>query len=126
MRVLVLDDHQPFRDDVVAMLARNNHEGVGVGSAEAAIPMARKGDFDFILVDYSMPEHDGIWFLKHAGIPRQTRALLVTAHTNVRLISEAIKLGAVGYLIKPFDESDLLRHLEFHARRADGTAGAGA
>ena len=114
MRVLVVDDHQPFREEVLTMLARNSHEGVGAEDARAGISLAQGADFDFVLVDYSMPEHDGIWFLKHAALPRRTKALLVTARGETPLISEAIKLGAVGYLIKPFDEDDLLRHLAFN------------
>lgn len=119
MRVLVLDDHKAFRDEVLDMLTRNNHEGVAADSAQTAIRLVRDGNFDFVLVDFSMPEHDGIWFLKQAKLPRHTKALLVTAHVNTTLIAQALKLGAVGYLIKPFEEADLLRHLAFHSKAAE-------
>ena len=126
MKVLVLDDHQAFREEVLAMLSRGGHEGVGADSAQAAIPLVRDGTFDFVLVDYSMPEHDGIWFLRQAKLPRHTKALLVTAHVNTPMIAQALNLGAVGYLIKPFDEADLLRHLAFHSSSADAGASAGS
>lgn len=117
MRVLVLDDHKEFCDEVVRMLIRNGHSCDGVNSAEAAVPMVRDGNYDFVLVDFNMPVHDGMWFLKNAGIPRRTKALLVSAHVNREIINHMLKSGAAGYLVKPFEEADLMRHLEFHVRR---------
>jgi len=117
MKVLVLDDHKPFRDEVVDMLTRLGHEGVGTATAEAAIPLAETGDYDFVLVDFSMPNHDGVWFMKHVKLPRRTKALLVTAHVSKEIMAQMFRLGIAGYLIKPFDESDLIRHLDFHWQR---------
>ncbi|MGD9874036.1 MAG: response regulator [Kiritimatiellia bacterium] len=115
MKILVLDDHAAFRGDVLAMLTRNGHEAHGVATAASAIPLVEGGDYDFVLVDYNMPEHDGIWFMKNVRWPRRTKALLVTAHTNRQVINAMSEAGVRGYIIKPFDEEDLLRHLDFHA-----------
>lgn len=114
MKILVLDDHDGFREEVLGMLTRNRHECTGVGSAEAAIPLAESGDFDLVLVDYSMPTHDGVWFMQHVRLPWKTKAMLVTAHTQRDMMNRMFKLGIVGYLVKPFDEDDLLRHLAFY------------
>ncbi|MBA4386968.1 MAG: hypothetical protein C0404_03240 [Verrucomicrobia bacterium] len=124
MRVMVLDDHKEFCDEVVGMLARNGHEGVGATSADEAVALVGKGNYDFVLVDFSMPKHDGLWFLKNARLPRRTKALLVTAHVSPEIINHMFKSGAAGYLIKPFDEADLMRHLEFHAHREAAAGGA--
>jgi two-component system, cell cycle response regulator CpdR len=123
MKVLVLDDHQAFRDEVVEMMGRRGHEARGVGRADDAIPLAESGEYDFVLVDFSMPEHDGIWFMKHVKLPPNTKALLVTAHVNKDMMAQMFKLGAAGYLIKPFDEGDLVRHLQFHWRGSAARAG---
>ena len=120
MKILVLDDYKPFRDEVLAMLTRNGHAAEGADSAPAAIPLVENGDYDFVLVDFSMPDHDGLWFMRHVRKPRHTKALLVTAHVNREMINRMFRLGAAGYLIKPFDEKDLLRHLEFYSRSAGG------
>jgi CheY-like chemotaxis protein len=116
MRILVLDDHKGFRDEVLGMLARNGHEGDGVGTAVEAIPLVESGGYDFVMVDFSMPEHDGLWFMTNAKRPRHTKALLVTAHVYREVINKMFALGAVGYIIKPFDEEDLIRHLDFYSR----------
>lgn len=117
MKILVLDDHAAFRDEVVKMLIRNGHEAHGVSMAASAVTLIEDGDYDFVLVDYNMPIHDGLWFMKNLKQPCRTKALLVTAHVNPQVISAMLKSGASGYLIKPFDEEDLLRHLEFHSGR---------
>ena len=119
MKVLVLDDHEGFRNEIVAILARTGHEASGAGSPEEAIPLVENGDYDFLLVDYQMPGHDGIWFMQHVKRPRRTKAILVTAHVNPQVTDAMFKSGACGYIIKPFDEADLLRHLDFHSRGTD-------
>lgn len=111
MKILVLDDHATFRDEVVEMLIRNGHEAHGVSMATSAVSLVESGQYDVVLVDYKMSEHDGIWFMKKVKWPRHTKAIVVTAHTNPQVINEMLIHGASGYLIKPFDEEDLLRQL---------------
>lgn len=93
MKILVLDDHDGFREEVLGMLSRNHHEGVGVGNVDAAIPLAESGAFDFVLVDYSMPARDGIWFMNHVKLPRKTKALLVTGHVYREMIGACSHWG---------------------------------
>lgn len=114
MRFLVLDDHDGFRDEMVSILERNGHQAEGVATADAAVPLVETGQYDMVLVDYSMPEHDGAWFMKHANRPRSTKALLVTAHVNRQMIETMFNAGVSGYIIKPFDEEELLHHLAFY------------
>jgi DNA-binding response OmpR family regulator len=50
-------------------------------------------------------------------LPRHTKALLVTAHVNRHIVNRMFECGVSGYIIKPFDEAELMRHLDFHAGR---------
>ena len=117
MKILVLDDEQSILDTVKAMLEPYEHEIDCAIDAKTAVDLVKKNAYDFILFDYRMPEHDGLWFLEHAGIPRETKSLLMTAYGTRDLINRIFQLGAAGYLLKPFGETDLLRHLEFHSSR---------
>lgn len=117
MKILVLDDHAAFRDEVVGILARKGHEAHGVATATAAVPLVESGAYDVVFVDYSMPEHDGIWFMRTVKKPKRTKAILVTAHVNREMITTMFKAGVSGYIIKPFDEEDLMRHLDFHFKQ---------
>lgn len=115
MRVLVVDDHREFRDEVLDILGRNGHKARGVASADDAIPLAQSGEYDFVFVDFSMPGHDGVWFMENVRLPRGTKALLVTAHVYREVINRMFRLGVAGYIIKPFDEAGLLAQLDTYA-----------
>ncbi len=117
MKILVLDDHDGFRNEIVDILIRNGHATDGVASAIEAVALVEDGDYDLVLVDYNMPDHDGLWFMKNAKRPRSTKALLVTAHVDRGIIDEMFRSGAAGYIIKPFGEDDLLHHIGFHYRK---------
>jgi two-component system chemotaxis response regulator CheY len=119
MKILVIDDHDGFRNEVVSVLRNNGHEVRDVETAAAAIPLVERGDFDFVLVDYNMPVHDGIWFMKHVDKPGHTKILLMTAQENMHVSLTMIKAGGDGYIIKPFDEEKLLRHLNYYARKPE-------
>ena len=86
-------------------------------TADQALPLVKDGTYDFVLVDYQMPEHDGIWFMQNVKLPPRTKAILVTAQVNRKVIEAMFKVGASGYLIKPFEEADLMANLAFHKKQ---------
>lgn len=113
MKVLLLDDDVNLLDALKRVLEINDFEVDCFSTAKAAIPAVEGGTYDFVLVDYKMPENDGIWFMENTTIPKDTRVLLITAYVNRDVINRMFALGASGYLIKPFDEEELLRNLNF-------------
>ncbi|MEI6808567.1 MAG: response regulator [bacterium] len=115
MRILVLDDNEPLRIALSDILTSFSHEVDTTEDARAAIKLVETTDYDFILVDYKMPVNDGIWFMKNVKLNRRTKVLLMTAFVDNDVISEMFKLGAVGYMIKPFDAKELIRHIDFHS-----------
>ena len=120
MKILVVDDDKPLREEVRNILIRAGYEADCAASAVEGLALAKSTDYDFLLVDYRMPEHDGLWFMQHVTLPRKTTALLVTSHLDRSLIAKMFSAGASGYVIKPFDEEELLRHLEFHIQKKRG------
>jgi CheY-like chemotaxis protein len=115
MKILALDDDQLFLDSLKRMLNVLGHEVDCAEAAPDAIDMLSSTTYDFILVDYKMPEKDGIWFMKNATIPKSTKALLMTAYLNREVINQMMSLGACGYVVKPFEKDELKEHLEFHS-----------
>jgi DNA-binding response OmpR family regulator len=114
MKILVLDDNEALSKAVQTMLKLHGHDVDAITNAKDGVKMVEEGTYDIILVDYKMPVNDGIWFMKEARIPRNTKVLLMTAFVNKDVINEMFSLGAVGYLVKPFDDAELMRHIEFH------------
>ena len=114
MRILIVDDDSGMLKALEALLGASGHEVICADTAEKGIA-EDPSSFDFVLLDYKMPKHDGGWFMKNAKIGRATRVLLITAYVNKDVISKMFSLGVSGYLIKPFDADDLLRHIDFFA-----------
>jgi len=115
MKILVIDDDRRLLAAIADILGRHNFSGDYVDNADEAVKMVTTSQYDFILLDYRMPEHDGLWFLKNANIHKNTKILLVTSYADRHLIRQMFHAGIAGYIMKPFDEEELIRHLEFHA-----------
>jgi DNA-binding response OmpR family regulator len=113
MKVLVLDDDEALGCALREILLLQNLDVDCVTSATDAIAKLGDKHYDVILVDYIMPQHDGIWFMNNAKLPRTTKVLLMTGHIERNVINTMFDLGVCGYLIKPFDEDELLRNLNF-------------
>jgi len=114
MRILIMDDDHGLLDALRHMLEEHNHEVHTVDNAKDAVTKVAETDYDIVMADYRMPGEDGIWFMKNANLKRSTKVLLCTAYANREVIKQMFELGASGYLIKPFDEEEVLRNLEFH------------
>ena len=87
-----------------------------MASAKEGITRTESGKFDFVLVDYRMPECDGLWFMRNVCLPKLTKALLVSSYLDRKSINKMFTAGVSGYISKPFDEDELMKHLEFHSK----------
>ncbi len=103
MNILVLDDDTVLLRALDGILSSHGHAVTCVDKPEAAISLVADSEYDFVLVDYHMQNQTGAWFMKHAKLPRRTKALLVTGNVSRDIINEMFALGAAGYLIKPFE-----------------------
>lgn len=113
MRVAIIDDDDALANALKLLLELNDYEVTTFTDAEDAVASVEAGDYDFVLVDYKMPVHDGVWFMENTNIPASTRVILITAYVNRNIIKQMFALGVSGYLIKPFGEEELLRSLTF-------------
>ena len=117
MKILIVDNDKDVLEMMSKMLKLNDHEIDCLDDPEIAIEKIKDTSYDFVLLDFKMPKKDGIWFMKNAEIPRETKVLLITGYVNRDVINQMFALGASGYLIKPFTEEDLLKHLNFHSNK---------
>lgn len=116
LKLLLIDDDDALRSTLVRMLeCIDGIDVTAAGSAEEGAAIVADGGFDFVLVDYKMPVHDGLWFMENADIPKSTKVLLMTAFVNRDVINAMFASGISGYLVKPFTEEELMRHLHFHS-----------
>ena len=106
-RVLVVDDEELIRWSLVERLRADGHETVEAGSAAEAFDQAEAG-VDLLLLDYKLPDDDGISVLKKfRELDPDVLVMMLTAHHNTELVVEAMKAGAFDYATKPFDLDDV-------------------
>ena len=111
VRVVVADDHPFFRDGVTRGLNQDGRVEV-VAEAENgrdAIEAIRREQPDVALVDYQMPEVDGVGVVR-AVIRDElgTRVLVLSAHTDSALVFEALQEGAAGFLPKDARRAEIV------------------
>ncbi len=114
LRILIADDHGLMRAGLRALLnEETNFQIVGeAATTEEAVEAALKLKPDVVLMDLSMPGAGGIDATRRLkeSLPR-VRVLILTVHEDGRLLREAVKAGAVGYIVKRAVESELVMAL---------------
>jgi CheY-like chemotaxis protein len=106
--VLVVDDEEIVRESVSDWL---KSEGYDVDSAEdglRALDKVKKKDYEVVVLDMKMPGMDGLTVLKqlHETNPG-IKVIIITAYASVETAVQALKDGAVDYIVKPFEPEQL-------------------
>src|SRR5688500_10069921 len=106
------------------MLEEEGLQAVGEASdGEAAIRLARETSPDLVILDIKMPGMDGLTAAEKVVEEGLSAVLILTAFSQKDLVQRAADAGAMGYLVKPFQKSDLMPAIEIAiARHAELTA----
>lgn len=112
MTLLLADDDEAYRLRLARALRARGHEVIMAIDGTHAIQLSERQKFDAAILDLKMPHHNGIEVLRAI---RQSqpgmRILIHTGYGSIATAMEAIRLGAVDYLIKPTDVDALLTSL---------------
>ena len=110
--ILIVDDESKILNALAAALRKDGHEVVATTSAREAQRLLSQRVFDLLVVDNLMPELSGLEVIRElaASTPEADRpqVLMMTAHATVESAIEAMKLGALDYLQKPFEIDEFL------------------
>ncbi len=107
-RILVADDEEGIRESLNLILG-DEFELLFAVDGEEALAKLTVESFDVALLDIKMPKLDGLEVLKRLSQQRLTvPVLILTAYQSVELAKEAVKLGALDYLPKPFEREQIL------------------
>jgi len=116
--VIIADDESLIRMDLREMLTNLGYLVIGeVGDGRSAVNLARELRPDVVVMDIKMPDMDGIDAAKVLTEERISPVLLLTAYSQQELIERAKEAGVVGYIVKPFRESDLAPAIEVAVAR---------
>ncbi|HYD59655.1 MAG TPA: response regulator [Noviherbaspirillum sp.] len=122
--VLIIDDNDVSRSMLRHILVSEKYQVVGeAGSGKHGMELAERLRPRVICLDINMPSPNGIDVLRQvrASLP-QTEVLMVTGNNDRESVTEAMQLGAAGYIVKPFNPSTLLRTLEQTVLKAGAPA----
>ena len=117
-RVLVAEDEALIRLDLVELLEGDGYEVVGqAGNGEEAVAMARELTPDLVVMDVKMPKMDGITAASTIAEERIAPVVMLTAFSQRDLVDRAREAGAMAYVVKPFDASDVVPAIELAMAR---------
>jgi len=114
-RVVIADDESIIRMDLREMLTNLGYLVVGeVGDARSAVNLARELRPDIVILDikFEGDDFDGIDAARALTEGKIAPVLLLTAYSQKELVIRAREAGVVGYLVKPFRETDLVPAIE--------------
>jgi two-component system NtrC family response regulator len=107
-----VDDEPKIRQALAIALRGDGHDVVATGRPHEALQLIGERPFDLLVVDNLMPELDGLGLIREivtgAGSGERPQILMITAHATVESAIEAMKLGALDYLQKPFEIDEFL------------------
>ena len=103
MKTLLIDDDEWIRDSLSLFFKGEGCSLLAVETAEDGIKALKKQDYDIIISDYKLPGMDGLEFLKWTmGHSPNAIKIMITAYKNEYVVSEAMKIGVMELIEKPF------------------------
>lgn len=103
-KILIVEDEEIIRQALKKLLIKHGFDVVDVGSLDQA-RLCRFRDFDLIISDQRLPGGQGTDLI---GLAPHTPVLIMTSYASMRSAVDAMKLGAVDYISKPFDHKEMI------------------
>ncbi|MFM7686084.1 MAG: ANTAR domain-containing response regulator [Actinomycetota bacterium] len=113
IRVVIAEDEAIIRLDLRETLEEEGYEVVGeTGRGDRAVELVRELKPDLAILDIKMPHMDGLEAAKLIGQERICGVLMLTAFSQREVVEDARDAGALAYLVKPYQKSDLIPAIE--------------
>lgn len=123
MRLLVVEDEEAIRKQLVEFLAQQGFAVDQAADGREGLFYAKEYDYDLAIVDIGLPVLNGIELIQKArAAGKQYPVLILTARGNWQDKVQGLEAGADDYLVKPFHNEELRARVNALIRRASGHA----
>ena len=104
MNILIVEDSSMMAMLVTEMVEKMDYQATRAADGQKAIEVLSNGDFDIILLDWNMPNMNGLEFLQYNQEKSitQARIIMMTTEDSPEKIETALSHGAQEYIMKPF------------------------
>jgi response regulator NasT len=113
LRVVIAEDEAIIRMDLRETLEEEGYSVVGeTGRGDTVVDLIRETSPDLAILDIKMPGADGLSAARTINAERLCGVLMLTAFSQREVVEEARDAGALAFLVKPFQKSDLIPAIE--------------
>ncbi|MEI8082215.1 MAG: response regulator [Actinomycetes bacterium] len=118
VRVVIAEDESLIRIDLAEMLAELGYDVVGMaGDGATAVSLVERLEPDVAIIDIKMPTMDGLSAAERIGELGRTAVVMLTAFSQREFVDRAQQAGAMAFLVKPVNRSDLTPAIELARAR---------
>src|SRR5438552_11452244 len=112
-RVLLIDDDPGLSEVIELLLSREGYGVERAGTLKAGIARSGAAGIDLVITDLKLPDGTGLDAIrKIRGVHPALPIIMITSYSSLDSAIGALRAGAVDYLIKPFENEDLLRAVQ--------------
>ena len=113
MKILICEDNKLAMNTLSFILEKEGLKSDTAEDGNIALTLLQKTVYDLILVDIHLPFHSGLELIKYlrSDLKMKTPVLVLTAFSDPQMQLQAGELGISGYIVKPFNPSDLIQHI---------------
>ena len=113
MKILICEDNQLAMHTLSFILEREGFKSDTAEDGNKALAFLQKTVYDLILMDIHLPFRSGLEVIKYlrSDLKMKTPVLVLTAFRDPQMQRQAGELGISGYIVKPFDPSDLISQI---------------
>ena len=115
-KILLIEDNREISANIKEYLELEHFSVVQAFDGEQGIERALRENYDIILLDLMLPVVDGITLARKVRQKKDTPIIMTTARESIEHRLEGFEVGAVDYLIKPFDLKELVARIRVHLR----------
>jgi DNA-binding response OmpR family regulator len=117
--ILLVEDTQKLAETVIAELAQANFQVIHAADGQTALQLCAEQTFDLVILDWMLPDIDGLDVLRQMRQQSATPILMLTARADEIDRVVGLEVGADDYLTKPFNMRELIARVRAMLRRVD-------